>query len=195
MTDGTPAVFHVQEANHALTFRFDGLPDCETSLYVRGLSYTPPAGETGSTKFLLDVTGFAGGEEVASKQIGFTTPADPWTTGRKDFQVNMRYHAEALDCFTLSLPDTGTFSFDSIEVVCQPMADYPAQAEALRQDGMTDLDIHEMGESFATERLTGHIDLEEPRILCLQIPRTAGWTAYVDGARAQIGRASCRERG
>ncbi|MDO5132706.1 MAG: YfhO family protein [Eubacteriales bacterium] len=178
--------FEVKEAGAVLTVSFEGLPNCETSLYVRGLRYEPPAGRKGSTKFMLPVTGYAGTQSVATKQIGLTTEMDPWTTGREDYQVNMRYRAEALDRFEISLIAAGTFSFDSIEVVCQPMTAYPAQAEELRSAVLTDLDIHEMGDSGATERITGKIDLEEPRILCLQIPRTPGWTALVDGAPAKI---------
>lgn len=178
--------FTVEGQTHTVTVRFAGLPACETSLYIRGLQYEPPAGRAGSTKFLLSVTGYAGENEVAAKQIGFTTPRDPWTTGRKDFVVNMRYREEALDRIELALPAEGTFSVDAIEVVCQPMTEYPAQAQALRESGLTDLEIHEMGESFATEKITGHIELTAPKILCLQIPRTAGWTAYVDGIQAEL---------
>lgn len=123
---------------------------------------------------------------VSSKQIRYTTSMDPWTTGRKDFLVNMRYRREPLDRFEITLPAEGTFSFASIEVVCQPMTDFAAQAQELRKDVLRDLDIHEMGESFATEKITGRIDLKEPKILCLQIPCTPGWTAYVDGIRADL---------
>ena len=66
------------------------------------------------------------------------------------------------------------------------MEAYAEQAEALRTSPLTDLDIHEMGSSLATDRISGHIELTSSQILCLQIPRTAGWTAYVDGKRAEL---------
>jgi hypothetical protein len=66
------------------------------------------------------------------------------------------------------------------------MTAFAEQAEALRTSPLTDLDIHEMGSSLATDRISGHIELASPQILCLQIPRTAGWTAYVDGKRAEL---------
>ena len=43
-----------------------------------------------------------------------------------------------------------------------------------------------MGGSAATDKITGRISVSEPRILCLQIPPTSGWTAYVDGARTPL---------
>ena len=178
--------FAAAQGGETVTVRFEGMQNCETALYVRGMHYAPPAGQKGTTKMLVPVTGFAGDKQAASKQIGYTTPDDPWTTGRKDFYVNMIYRAEALDHIDLVLPAQGTYTFDSIEVVCQPMEAYAEQAEALRTSPLTDLDIHEMGSSLATDRISGHIELASPQILCLQIPRTAGWTAYVDGKRAEL---------
>ena len=154
-----------EEGGSVVTIRFNGQTDCETCLYIRGLEYQPPEGRAGTTKFLLPVTGYRGDQSVVSKQIGFTTPMDPWTTGRKDFLVNMRYSIGALDRIDLSLPSEGTFTVDSIEVVCQPMTAFQAQAEAFRAHSMTDLDIHEMGRSGATERITGHIEMDALRRL------------------------------
>ncbi|MBQ2640955.1 MAG: YfhO family protein, partial [Lachnospiraceae bacterium] len=184
--DGSPMRFEAAEDNGSVTLRFAGLPDCETYLYVRGLHYTPPAGRTGDTGLLMSVDGFSGEKQCASKQIGYMTERDPRATGRTDFVVNMRYRAEALDRIRLSLPAAGTYTFDAIEVICQPMDAYPAMAEALGAQAMTDLDIHEMGESCATDRITGRVTVDAPRILCLQIPKTEGWTAYVDGQRTAL---------
>ena len=183
---GKKIKFDAVQGGETVTVRFEGMQNCETALYVRGMHYAPPAGQKGTTKMLVPVTGFAGDKQAASKQIGYTTPDDPWTTGRKDFYVNMIYRPEALDHIDLVLPAQGTYTFDAIEVVCQPMTAFAEQAEALRTSPLTDLDIHEMGSSLATDRISGHIELASPQILCLQIPRTAGWTAYVDGKRAEL---------
>ena len=182
---GKKITFEAAEGGEIVTLRFAGMKDCETGLYVRGLDYQSPE-ENSINKLLIGITGFAGEEKAAAKQLGYTTPDDPWTTGRKDFLVNMRYQSRALDRIEIFLPSKGTYSFDALEVVCQPMTGYTEQAEALRASSLTDLDIHEMGDSFATDRITGRIELEKPQILCVQIPCTAGWTAYVDGTRAQL---------
>lgn len=173
-------------ADEIATVRFAGMKNCETGLYLRGLEYSSPAGDTKTTKMLIPVTGYMGETTAASKQVGYTTAEDPWTTGRRDFLVNMRYQSQPLDHIEIMLPSEGTYTFDSIEVVCQPMTGYAAQAKALRASSLTDLNIHEMGGSSATDRITGHIELTSPQILCIQIPRTAGWDAYVDGERAEL---------
>jgi hypothetical protein len=43
-----------------------------------------------------------------------------------------------------------------------------------------------MGGSFATDQITGRIETATPQILCLQIPCTAGWTAYMDGSHVEL---------
>ena len=184
--NGERISFDIHQTDAVVSVLFDGMTNCETGLYLRGMQYQPPAGERGSTKFLLSVRGYSGGELVMDKQLGFTTPLDPWTTGQTDFLVNALYHEEKVDRIDITFPEAGTYSFDSIEAVFQPMDDFPAQAQAFRETTLQNLDIHEMGESYATDRITGHIDLDAPRILCLQIPCTPGWTAYVDGTRAEL---------
>ena len=183
---GKKITFESTEGGEVVTLRFAGMQDCETALYIRGLEYTSPPGESKTTKLLIPVTGYIGEETAASKQIGYTTSEDPWTTGRRDFLVNMLYQNQPLDRIEFVLHAAGTYTFDSIEVVCQPMTGYAEQAEALRASSLTDLNIHEMGKSSATDQITGHIELAAPQILCLQIPCTAGWAAYIDGSRVEI---------
>ena len=183
---GKKITFESTAGGEVVRLSFAGMQNCETALYIRGLEYTSPPGESKTTKLLIPVTGYIGEETAASKQIGYTTSEDPWTTGRRDFLVNMLYQDQPLDRIELVLYAPGTYTFDSIEVVCQPMTGYAEQAEALRASSLTDLDIHEMGNSSATDRITGHIEAASPQILCLQIPHTAGWAAYVDGNRVEI---------
>lgn len=83
-------------------------------------------------------------------------------------------------------PEEGTFSTDSIPAVLQSVTEYAAKAQAPGEDVFTDPDLHEMGQSLATEKITGRVDLDVPKILCFQFPCTPGWTAYVDGARAEL---------
>ena len=106
-----------REVGQAVTLRFSGKQDCETYLYIRGLRFRPDDENSGLDKILLPVTGYAGEEEMTSKQIGFTTPEDPWTTGRTDFLVNMRIQSRPLDRIDLTLPaaveSAGSISLDS----------------------------------------------------------------------------------
>lgn len=176
----------VAEEGKTMTVRFAGMNACETGLYIRGLRYTPPAGKKGATKVELPVTGYLGDRIAASKILGHAEQTDPWTTGRRDYLVNMRYWDQAVDHVVITFPEKGTYSFASVEAVCQPMTNYAQQAGVLRASALTDLDIHETESSYATDRITGHIELQTPQILCLQIPCTAGWSVYVDGTRTSL---------
>lgn len=169
-----------------VTVRFAGMQDCETGLYIRGLQYTCPPGESNTDRMKISVTGFTGEKAAASRQIGYATEEGPRTAEQRDFYVNMRRQNQPLDHFDLVLEEPGTYTFDSIEVVSQPMTGYAEQAAALQTPSLTNLDIHEMGGSFATDRITGQIEADSPQILCLQIPCTAGWTAYLDGNHVEL---------
>lgn len=59
--DGTPLRFEASEGGGSVTVCFEGLPDCETALYIRGLQYTPPAGRQGAKKAPVDDGGLLGG--------------------------------------------------------------------------------------------------------------------------------------
>ena len=183
---GQPLRFEAAEGDGTVTVRFAGMPDCETALYIRGFHYAPPAGRLGASRILMSVRGYTGDKQLLSKQIGHTTGRNHWSTGRTDYLVNMRYRQEALDTIRITLPAPGTYTFDSIEVVCQPMTQYTSQVQELGREVMTGLDIHELGGSGATEKITGQVTVSEPRLLCLQIPCTAGWAAYVDGVRTEL---------
>ena len=41
-----------------------------------------------------------------------------------------------------------------------------------------------------TDRVTGTVKLDEPRLLVLSIPYDGGWTAYVDGEKTDLMRAN-----
>ena len=64
------------------------------------------------------------------------------------------------------------------------MDHYIEQISALRKDVLQEIDMHynpEIGEVSATGLITGRITLDEPKILCLTIPYSTGWKAWVDG--------------
>ena len=45
---------------------------------------------------------------------------------------------------------------------------------------------------IGTDRISGTIKVESPKMLCLTIPYSVGWTAYVDGEEVTLYRANDR---
>lgn len=120
-----------------------------------------------------------------SKTINYYTDYYSWYNDRHDYTVNLDYSEKAVTSITVTFPSLGIYSFDSIEIICQPMDDYVEQVAALKENGLENVRI-------GTDIVTGSITLDEPRILCFSIPYSNGWTAYVDDREAPLYQANIK---
>lgn len=167
---------------------------CETGVLFSGMDYAalPDASAeeqlrwTNTDPVEIKVTAKRDGHTVSTKKVAYTLPDNPWKTGRTDFLSSCGYSDQPLSKIRLKFSRPGFYSFRSLQVVCQPMEAYPAQAEALREYVMEETDLHELPGSGATDRITGKVTLPERRLLCLQIPRCRGMRAFVDGRETEL---------
>ena len=95
----------------------------------------------------------------------------------------MGYSEEAKDEIVLSFVNTGTYSFDDIQIIEQPMDNFADLIAERTEDILEDVKI-------STNTITGKIDLSENKFLCLSIPYSEGWTAYVDGQEVELKKAN-----
>lgn len=109
----------------------------------------------------------------------YRSPYSIYYIGQDEYLVNMGYRDDAISSMTITLPNCGIYSFDEIEVICQPMENYVMQVEALKEDVLEN-------EIIKDNYVRGTVDLKENKILCLTIPNNNGWTAYVDGKKTGI---------
>ncbi|MCC8068064.1 MAG: YfhO family protein [Clostridiales bacterium] len=215
--DGVTITDHgikVTKKNAVMTLTFEGLANSETYVYVKGFSYSgySPGKRNGGkenralsayarkrvrrrekywkedTRITVKLTadGMDGG---SSGELNYFTPHYLWYGNRDDFMVNLGYEENARTTITLTFTKTGDYSFDSLEVLCQPMDHYTEQIAALGEEVMENVDFHETDRN-ATDQVTGTIRLENAKYLLLTIPYSAGWTAYVDGAEQELLRAN-----
>ena len=192
--------FIVTRGGAQITLRFTGLPNSETYLYIENLRFHPvhpldlidEALWEDQFAYELNVlrqrhrywtpqrnTSFTARTADIQKHISIRTPYDPHYFGKHDFLVNMGYSTDPRTEITLSFFHPGTFTFDALSIVCQPMDQFPAQAAALGEYVLENIEID-------TNRVRGSISLSEPRLLALSIPFSNGWTAYVNGEQADL---------
>lgn len=205
--------FVVTQANASVTLTFEGLTESETYLIINGLNYEGCStydlylGDdafdplnlynetnwellseeeresiTRSNTFWVESTSLAikvKSSSGVSKTLNYYTPYYEWYENRHDFAINLDYSEDAVTSITITFPSIGIYSFDSISVACEPMEGYEDQITALSEDTLEDLE-------FGTNTVTGTISLDEDKWLCLSIPYSAGWTAYVDGKEAEL---------
>ncbi len=209
LSDG---MFTVSKQNAKATFSFEGLPDSETYLYITGLFYTgtQPLDKYSklqwellsefeqnealfANKYFEDITSLKlilSSQNTAGtsvwKSLTYYTPQYTYYSNRHDFMVLLGYDVKAKTSVTIQFPSVGTYSFDTMQVLCQPMEKFPEQIAALAVDVMENVDFHDRNAVFAGNTVTGTISLDKAKYLLLTIPYTKGWTAYVDGVEQPI---------
>lgn len=103
--------------------------------------------------------------------------------GRHHFALNMGYQEEALGEVTITFNQIGVYTFDSIEVIAQPMTLFPEMVANLNAYTLENIMI-------STNQIEGSIALSEERILVLTIPYSDGWRAYVNDEAVDLIRAN-----
>ena len=129
----------------------------------------------------IDSSGAAG---VYAKTFNFVTQKYQRYNGRTSFFVNAGYSAKSKNIITVTFPERGKYSFDDMYVFSQSFTNYDEQVNKLKENVLENVDLHQVGNS--TERVSGKITLDKAKILCLTIPYSTGWTAYVDGNKTKI---------
>lgn len=106
-----------------------------------------------------------------------------WYNGRDDFIANFGYCEDPETSVTLTFTKSGIYSYGDLKIYCQPMEGFSQAVEKLREDCLEDVVI-------GTDTVSGHLSLDRPKILCLSIPYSSGWTALVDGEERPLLRAN-----
>ncbi len=114
-----------------------------------------------------------------SKSFALTTPLRNYHSERGNFDVNLCYHRGARKKIKITFTKAGRYSFDKMNVVCLPMKQYVSDVKALAKDTLQNVKIK-------SNSVSGTISLDKEKVLCLSIPYSKGWTAYVDGKEVPI---------
>ena len=190
----------VKQKDAVLTLRFKGTPASETYLILEGMDYQDinPA-ERYSEEELESMDAYsrnklysdsrdweearsavlkiAGGE--TEKKLKYLTRENSFSSGVEDYLVNIGYSREGVNEITLTFQNPGIYTFDKLYVACQPAKEMKEWIRALGAETPESLQLRE-------NRAEARITLSEPKLLCFSIPYNKGWTAYVDGEKAEI---------
>lgn len=124
-------------------------------------------------------------EKKAENKIFLETPYYKYYNNRTDQLVNLFYAEEPVTKITITFPEIGIYSFDEINVLFQSMEHYEQQIKERKEDVLENVDLHKNTVN-ATNHISGELKLEKQKMLVLSIPYSKGWTAYVDGEKAEI---------
>ena len=161
--------YQCRENRYAIRVDFQGKEKCETYLLIKGLK-----AETKEEAPIIRI-------KVRGKKTVKTYLVQAQSRsyyGQDDILVNLGYYEKAQDRARIRFNAAGSYSFDKIQVLCQPVNSYEGYVKALSNDTM---DAKE-----GVNEISGSIHLDRGRLLCLAIPYVDGWKAQVDGKPARL---------
>ena len=114
-----------------------------------------------------------------TKSMNYFTSDYSYYSNQHDFSVNMGYSEENVTSVTVTFQKIGVYSYDDIQIVCQPMDSHTDEINTLKENVLTDVEL-------GNNKVTGQITLDRNKYLCLTIPYSKGWKVYVDGERQKL---------
>lgn len=169
-----------------MTLQFKGRENAETYLYFKNLNIDA------ANDFVVEITAttqLSDGTEIR-KVLDYQTTASQNYSGWHDYIVNMGYGQDAKSFLNLTFSAEGVYTYDSMEVLFQPLDGIEEKMSAFTQNTLEHPYLYKNPISFSTNRITGSVNLEEPKLLLLSMPYYRGWSAYVDGKKTKLLRAN-----
>ena len=94
--------------------------------------------------------------------------------------VNLGIMEEDVDKqIILTFQDTETFDLSQMKILYYDFKDYDKYIDDLKEKTLTNLTV-------GTNKVSCSVSLDKQKMLCVAVPYSEGWTAYVDGHKTEI---------
>lgn len=110
--------FTATEKKASVTLSFEGIPESETYFILKGLQFSEEGKTLTQSKSRLHIDVTCG---KITKMITFLTRKNNFYSGVDDYLINAGYRDEKADEITLTFHEKGTYRFDEMQIVCQPV--------------------------------------------------------------------------
>lgn len=180
--------------NVSLTLEFEGLPESETYVVVENLQYIHLAESnilSENLNFLQKLKRkiinrpvradayFSIFTDTVGKSISVRMPNDNYYCGKHNFLANMGYSSTPKKQLVLNFPMQGIYTLDNLSIICQPVSELSQQKQKLAENQIQIQQISQNEYEF-------HVSNQEAGILCFSAPYSSGWSAVIDGKKADI---------
>lgn len=174
----------VHKRGASLTLSFNGLPRCETYVVFEGLNFSGPTSARGKTETILNLqlSGTAG-KKTVERMLSFVSEKNNFYSGRRDFIGNLGYQKKAFSKVKITFPEKGLYSFNQMEICCQPMTRLNDYAAARRAN------IRSLPR-FSTNQVQMDLHLDTSRAVVFSIPYSKGWKAWINGKPTELKQAN-----
>lgn len=168
--------FTATEKKASVTLSFEGIPESETYFILKGLQFSEEGKTLTQSKSRLHIDVTCG---KITKMITFLTRKNNFYSGVDDYLINAGYRDEKADEIILTFHEKGTYRFDEMQIVCQPVKQIAGWTKSLKQDILKDVVMD-------TNHISGTLTADQEKLLCMTIPYSSGWRAYIDGVETEI---------
>lgn len=118
-----------------------------------------------------------------STTVTVGTPNYDYYSGLTDFTINLGYSDEPVTELFLTFGRMGSYTIDSIQIVCESLDGFEEKTAALSEDTLQDIKI-------GTDSISGTISTQQDKWLLLTVPYSENWSVYIDGEEAETYRAN-----
>lgn len=161
----------VSKKGAKIRVNFQGIENAETYLRLENFNIN-------STKYFnIDLK--VKGENGVKKTVNVRARKHNTYFGKENYLINLGYNQEPMSYIDITFNNKGTFYLGELQVFSLSMNGYDEKVKNLKENTLQDIVIE-------NNKLTGNVTLEEDKLLCLSIPYSKGWTAYVNGKKEDV---------
>jgi len=200
LSDGvekTDKGYFVSKEGATLGISFEGLENSETYLELRDFDYrdvnpvsiTGNNGETIYDKLQIEkerrnfIPEDKGPFTIEASGYNFSTDINnyrqPAYSGKHNYLYNTGYREEGINEIVFTFDRCGYYDIGELNVICQPMNQIQKYVSDRKANSLENVQI-------GTNSITGSITSDKNQILCISVPYSNGFSAYIDGAKTQV---------
>ena len=162
-------VWHINKRNATVTLKVAGLPNSETYIHLNNIVY--------NTQNVRQNVFFTAGNVEKSEQLMVKTHM--YYIGNTSIFVNMGYSKQPINEITIRFPLIGDVTLDDMSVYCASVDKYADSIKNRQKNTLQNI-------KYTGNSVSGDITLDKDEILNLSIPYSKGWTAKVNGKKAEL---------
>lgn len=164
----------VVDTDAKVKVQIDAHKNSEIYLLLTGIVYESIDGSDAGQSEIIYIR-----DNCAKKQILYS-PEHPFYHGRDDYMINMGYtdQTEKVEVY-IQFSKPGIYNLSEFQVAGQCMDQVDAQTNALAEESLENIVIDK-------NKICGTLTAAEEKILCIAVPYSKGWKAYVDGMQTEV---------
>ena len=164
----------VLDTDASVKLKISALADSEIYLVLSGIVYEN-ADNVGSGQSIITYT-----RDNCTKQQILYSATHAFYHGRDDYIINMGYTDKTEEMeIVLQFSGQGVYHLGGLTALAQPMEQIDEQTNALAKESLENIVID-------TNKISGIITASEEKILCIAVPYSKGWRAYIDGTETEV---------